>query len=43
VNKIEAMKCLDQVFNDYQIGSIRKEITEMEEKLKNHSAWLETP
>jgi hypothetical protein len=37
------MKCLDQVFNDYQIGSIRKEITEMEEKLKNHSTWGETP
>jgi hypothetical protein len=40
-NKVNAMKSLDTVFNDYQINEVKKEIKNLEGKMKEANAWLE--
>ncbi|CAJ2652835.1 unnamed protein product [Trifolium pratense] len=43
VSKLGSMKQLDNVFEDYQIGNVRKEIKSIEDELKDFNAWAATP
>jgi ribonuclease HI len=41
--KLRSMSRLDKVFEDYQIGNVRKEIKDIEEDLKEFNAWAASP